>query len=172
MADFKPAYDQLIDIEGGYKLINVPDDPGGLTYAGISRRSHPDWLGWVYLDRGQTPNSLVLTFYRDQYWNRFRLGEVRNQDVAECILLSVVNAEAVINECLQPLLGLKADGAIGPKTLAAINAADPKWLITAFSLAKVDRYRQIVNKKRSQGKFLLGWLNRVFLEARIDSKEQ
>ena len=31
----------------------------------------------------------------------------------------------------------------------------------AYALAKITRYRDIVQRDRTQGKFLLGWLNRT-----------
>jgi lysozyme family protein len=167
MADFNPAYEQLIIAEGGYKLHKVKGDRGGLTYAGITRKSYPDWQGWAYIDRGETPPvPIVRAFYHAQYWLRYRLDEVGSQDVAECIFMGGVNAEAVI-KVLQIVIKVTPDGRIGPKTIAAINTTDPIHLIGFFTLAKVDRYRQIVNQDRSQEKFLLGWLNRAFKEAQV-----
>lgn len=167
MADFNPAYEQLINAEGGYKLHKVEHDRGGLTYAGITRKSYPNWAGWAYIDRGETPpRQLVRAFYHAQYWLRYRLDEVVNQDVAECILMAGVNAEAAIR-LLQIVVKTDPDGDIGTKTLTVVNAAEPQTLLAFFTLAKIDRYRKIVNKDRSQAKFLLGWINRAFLEAQV-----
>ena len=44
MAEFKKAYDKTMGHEGGY--VHDPDDAGGETYKGISRRYHPGWEGW------------------------------------------------------------------------------------------------------------------------------
>lgn len=41
MADFAPAFEEMIRNEGGYILHNVPDDRGGDTYAGVARASTP-----------------------------------------------------------------------------------------------------------------------------------
>ena len=55
--------------------------------------------------------------------------------------------------------------ALGPDIYAAgveaINAADPEKFVLAYALAKITRYRDIVQRDRTQGKFLLGWLNRT-----------
>lgn len=48
MAEFTPAFEEMIRNEGGYILHNVAGDHGGDTYAGIARRFHPDWPGWQY----------------------------------------------------------------------------------------------------------------------------
>lgn len=166
MADFIRAYEQLILAEGGYKLHKVKNDTGGWTYAGITRKWFPDWPGWSYIDNNQQPPvDLVRAFYHARIWLRHRLDEVIDQDVAECIFLAAANAEASVKVLQLTLKGLTPDGHIGDKTLAAINAADPATLIPFYTLAKVDRYRQICNRDRTQIGFLLGWLNRSFKEA-------
>nr|VFJ68710.1 MAG: Glycosyl hydrolase 108 [Candidatus Kentron sp. DK] len=43
MADFGQAFEKTMRNEGGFQLHTVRGDPGGMTYAGISRRHHPDW---------------------------------------------------------------------------------------------------------------------------------
>jgi len=53
------------------------------------------------------------------------------------------------------------DGIIGKKTVAKINAYDEALFISNFALSKIARYANIVNKNRSQSKFLLGWINRT-----------
>ena len=58
-------------------------------------------------------------------------------------------------------VGTTPDGRIGPKTLQALNEADPESFVLAYALAKVARYRDIVMRDRSQLKFLLGWINRT-----------
>ena len=49
MADFRLAYKKIEAAEGGY--VNDPDDKGGETYKGISRKANPDWDGWISIDQ-------------------------------------------------------------------------------------------------------------------------
>ena len=35
--------------EGGF--VNDPKDPGGMTMAGISRKTFPNWIGWKEVDK-------------------------------------------------------------------------------------------------------------------------
>ncbi|MBW1801582.1 MAG: hypothetical protein JRJ85_12745, partial [Deltaproteobacteria bacterium] len=44
MAKFDEAFEKTTAIEGGY--VFDPDDAGGETYKGISRRFNPSWGGW------------------------------------------------------------------------------------------------------------------------------
>lgn len=48
MADFKTAYKKIEAAEGGYCF--DPDDAGGETYKGISRKANPNWDGWISID--------------------------------------------------------------------------------------------------------------------------
>lgn len=60
-------FDELMIIEGGHH--HDPDDPGGETYCGISRRYHPYWEGWAMLDKGEKPSrELLCGFFNNEYW--------------------------------------------------------------------------------------------------------
>jgi lysozyme family protein len=58
---------------------------------------------------------------------------------------------------LQQALGVTADGAIGPGTLAAIHAADGKQLVEKFTEMKENFYKSLP----TFGTFGTGWLRRV-----------
>lgn len=163
MADFLPAYEKTLLAEGGYILTNIKNDRGGQTYAGIARRANPNWEGWAYIDRGETPPAaLVRSFYKIKYWDTFNGDLINNQELAESIYDFGVNAGVKTSiKLIQIILKVTPDGIIGPKSLEAINSHNPELLIAYFSIAKIARYATIVNKDRSQSKFLLGWINRT-----------
>lgn len=162
MADFLPAYEAMIRNEGGYVLHDVPGDRGGMTYAGIARNMNPQWPGWTLIDRGaEVPAQLVREFYKAHYWNPIHGDQITSQVIAQTIFDFHVNAGAVARKLAQLVVGATPDGAIGPKTLAALNAYDPDRFVMAYALAKIARYRDIVARDRSQLKFLLGWINRT-----------
>ena len=167
MANFAQAYERMIVNEGGYKLTNIASDRGGQTYAGIARNRWPNWYGWRDIDAGQVPDSeLVRKFYRENFWDKVRGDDIDNQAIANNLFDFSVNAGTTIAVKLaQLVVGTTPDGAIGPKTLVAINAANQEWFRAAYAMAKIARYRDIVTKDRSQAKFLLGWINRTLREA-------
>ncbi len=167
MADFEPAFARMLRNEGGLKLHTVKGDRGGQTYGGIARNRHPGWPGWAYFDRGETaPTELVRRFYKDEFWNVARLDHVIHQRTAESLFDFGVNAGmATAVRLAQIVVGTVADGIAGPKTIAALNVADPERFSTMYALAKIARYRDIVTKDRSQLQFLLGWINRTLREA-------
>lgn len=167
MADFLPAFEKMIVAEGGYKLTDIANDKGGQTYAGISRKFHPDWQGWKAVDIGQIPSSdLVRGFYRQNFWEVVRGDSIMRQDIAESLFSFAVNAgQGTAIKLAQIVAGVTPDGAIGPKTLLAINEMDADYFRAAYALAKVARYRDIVQRDRTQIKFLMGWINRTLKDA-------
>ncbi|MDR1308836.1 MAG: hypothetical protein LBL95_02880 [Deltaproteobacteria bacterium] len=84
---FEDVYKKTEKFEGGY--VNDPQDKGGETFRGISRKAHPDWEGWPLIDAakelvGDTPRAIdrhfendqemaamVSRFYRVNYWQPF-----------------------------------------------------------------------------------------------------
>lgn len=169
MSDFEQAFEKMIRNEGGYRLHQVKADRGGLTYAGISRNYHPHWPGWHHIDGNDLDNAeltlLVRDFYRENYWDRIKGDQIKEQEVAESLFDFAVNAGyRTAAKLAQLVVGATPDGIIGPKTLEKLNTIDAESFRVRYTLAKVARYAEIVNKDRSQSKFLLGWINRTLRE--------
>lgn len=173
MADFKLAFEKAILAEGGYKLHNVAGDSGGVTYAGIARNKNPSWPGWAWIDRGETPPSeLVRSFYREGWWKPICGDDIWNQEVAYTLYSFATNSSAykaptTAIKLAQAVLGTTPDGQFGPKSLAALNAMEPRLFLALYALARLTRYEAIVRKNRTQSKFLLGWLSRTLREANV-----
>lgn len=167
MADFMEAYERMIRNEGGYTLHKVNGDKGGQTYAGIARARWPYWEGWRAIDAGQIPDTeLVRDFYRANFWRPVQGDELVDQRVANSLFDFAVNAGVgVASKLAQIVVGVTPDGALGPRSIAALNAIDGELFRTAYALAKIARYRDIVTRDRGQQKFLLGWINRTLKEA-------
>lgn len=167
MSDFFPAFERMIVNEGGYKLTNDPVDRGGMTYAGIARKSNPRWSGWLSIDAGDTPPATeVRAFYKLNYWDAVRGDDIAHQRTAQSIFDFGVNAgPKTAAKLAQIVVGVTPDGAIGEKSLQALNMADPDRFALAYTIAKIARYRDIVVKDRSQIKYLVGWINRALKEA-------
>lgn len=169
MAEFAPAYERTIVAEGGYTLHETQGDRGGMTYAGIARRFHPDWPGWSHIDAGsEPPAELVRSFYRERFWERIRGDEITSQAIAETIYDFAVNAGVKTASILAQVVASKItgetltpDGVIGPKTIAALNSCDERLFVALYTIAKIARYCEIVRRDRSQAKFLLGWVSRA-----------
>ena len=110
MANFDIEFEKLIFAEGGY--VNDPDDAGGETYLGISRKNNPNWSGWRVIDSiKKTYGTKLITarlkankyitnsaklLYKTNYWDVLELDDIPNQDIAHQMFDTCVNCGKTI----------------------------------------------------------------------------
>lgn len=120
----------ILKHEGGY--VNNPKDPGGATNLGVTKKVWEEWVGKpVSIDdmKALTVED-VKPLYKAQYWDRVR-GDGLPAGVDYAVFDVAVNSGVVrAAKFLQAALGLTQDGIIGPATLAAAEAANPRELVT------------------------------------------
>lgn len=165
MADLNVAFPKTMENEGGFVLHKVVGDNGGLTFAGIAENFHPDWEGWSIVKQfGESDprlTSMVRSFYKKKFWDVMCGDDICDQETAESIFDFGVNAGIRTSiKLTQGMLGLVADGVVGPVTLNALNKLNGKEFEVQFFAVKMARYASIVRYNRSQDKFLYGWLVR------------
>ena len=153
--NFDSALAHVLKSEGGW--VNNPKDPGGETNLGVTKVVWEAWVGHpVETMKGLTPED-VAPMYRKKYWDAVH-GDDLPTGVDYLAFDFAVNAGPGRSvKLLQQALGVTADGAIGPGTLAAIKAADPKALVEKFSEMKENFYKSLP----TFGTFGTGWLRRV-----------
>lgn len=186
MANFLIAYNNILQVEGGY--VNDPDDPGGETYKGISRRFNPAWSGWKFIDKmkklsnfpkslnsSDTLYAMTQIFFKENYWDIISLDKINNQFLAEEIYDISVNqsprdaaksaqrAVNIVNQNEKPYNDINVDGQIGPQTIGLLNGfLDSKYLTIIINLLQASEYIIEAERNHKQEKFLKGWiLNRV-----------
>jgi lysozyme family protein len=150
--NFDAALQLVLKHEGGY--VNHPEDPGGETNMGITVA--------VARAAGYTgpmvslPMDVVRQIYLDRYWK-----VVQADDLPPAARYAVFDAavnsgprQAVV--WLQRALGVADDGVIGPRTLAAANAANPE-VLRARMVAQRLRF---LTGLRTFGTFGAGWVRR------------
>ncbi len=176
--NFDKAFELVIVAEGGY--VNDPKDSGGETILGISRKAHPTWSGWKYIDKykerghdsksitqlAKEPNGevwpLVKALYRGAYWDACRCDEL--PDLHRYPLFScAVNCGAWRAAIFyQRALGMPDDGVIGVNTTkAARRYRDQDGVLREFLDTWTNFYDQVVAKRPDQARFLKGWKNRI-----------
>ena len=64
---FDKIFEFTLQWEGGSKITNDPDDPGGLTKYGLSKRANPD------LDIEALTEERAKEIYKERYWNKVAL---------------------------------------------------------------------------------------------------
>lgn len=148
------AFEHILEVEGGYG--NDPDDPGGETKYGISKRAYPG------LDIGRLTKPQAYEIYDRDYW------AAANCDMLP-YKLGFALFDAVVNhgrrrgtKLLQAALGVKADGVIGPITSGTAMGSDAREVVVDF-LARRGMFYAGLAKRKGQSKFLRGWLRRLFI---------
>ena len=158
---FEECLARVLKHEGGY--VNDPLDSGGRTNLGVTQRVWEEFVGHPVSEadmRALTPQK-VAPMYKIKYWNPSYCA-VLPKGLDYVVFDFAVNAGTGRSvKTLQQAIGCVADGVIGPRTMAAINDANPKDLIAKFSDARSDFYQGIVTRKPDQARFIKGWLNRV-----------
>jgi lysozyme family protein len=170
MASFSLAYPAVLKIEGGY--VNDPNDPGGETKWGITKRDFPEE------DIPNLTKERAIELYKMKYWDPLNLDQVDNQEIADKLLdMSVNLGEGTTALRLQRALNylypgrpISVDGDIGPQTLGAINSLpklaargpDLETLELALAAYHAARYIELVEGPDPRfDTFAKGWLRRA-----------
>lgn len=124
MTNFETCINRLLGIEAGY--VNNPNDPGGETKWGISKRSYPN-LAIKDLTREQ-----AIALYQRDFWNVLNL-DAQPLGVANQLLDFAVNSGAATAvRALQRALSVADDGHIGPVTLNALKSIEAHDVVMRF----------------------------------------
>lgn len=155
--NFDDALKAILKHEGGF--VNHPKDPGGMTNLGVTKKVWEEWVGKAVGEsemRALTPET-VAPMYRKKYWDAVKADDL--PDGLDYLMFDfAINAgpgRAI--KTMQKAIGATPDGAIGPKTMAALKAANQGELVEKFSAEKEAFYRSLP----TFATFGKGWLRRV-----------
>lgn len=186
MANVDSLLPYILKFEGGF--VNDPADAGGATNKGVTiatwRQVGYDKDGDGDIDVADlkmlTNADVRNRVLKPAFWDRWKADRIKSQGVANILVDWVWGSGKhgiVIPQCL---LGVVSDGIVGEKTLAAVNAADPRQLFdTIFEARKkflhditnqsIARYERKIGRKATEAelkkhtnkRFIKGWLNRL-----------
>jgi len=132
--NFGNCVHKVLRHEGGY--VNHPDDPGGITNLGVTKKVYDAWTGKEStVDQMKALNDEdVKPIYEENYWNKIKGDELPN-GLDLCIFDFGVNAgPSRAAKMIQKMADTTVDGGIGPNTIKAINA-----------LVKKDGLEEVIN---------------------------
>ena len=148
--EFPEAFHLLIGHEGGYS--NDPNDPGGETNFGISKRAYP------HVDiKNLTLNEARAIYHRD-YWVK-ALCPIFPDPLRFQLFDTAVNSgprQAVV--LLQRALGVKDDGVAGPMTMKAVAEVKSVAALAVLFIAQRLRFMAGLDGWEHFGK---GWARRI-----------
>lgn len=159
MGRFEPAILHVLEHEGGY--VNDPDDPGGETNYGISKRSYPD------VDIAHLTQAQAIDIYRRDFWDT-QWEQIDSQELSTALLDASVNmGRPAAVKLLQRAANkvycrdlLVVDGVVGRKTLAALNESSED-ILREFRASRSLFYIDLAWNQPTMKKFLPGWIRRA-----------
>ena len=122
---FQEAYVKLLEHEGGYNF--NPNDPGGETNWGISKRAYPA------VNIAKLTMNEAGEIYKRDYWDKLHcdsLGEKLAFQLFDAALNSGINQAT---KWLQRSINVEVDGVFGKNTLAASKLYDESTVVSRFN---------------------------------------
>lgn len=156
--NFALALRHVLKFEGGYS--DHPLDPGGATNLGITQKELARARGRPVTKRDVRALTVkeASAIYKRSYWDAVKCDQMpAGLDLAlfDCAVnQGVMRAK----KCLQQAARVSIDGIIGPRTLAAVKAADRTALLLEFMALRMRQYGLL---QRLFPTFGLGWSRRL-----------
>lgn len=159
--NFDKSLAAVLKHEGGF--VHHPRDPGGMTNLGCTKKTWEGWVGYPVDEaamRALTPAD-VAPLYKVRYWDAIRADELPS-GVDYAMFDVAINSgpkRAVL--LAQKIAGVTQDGAIGPKTLAAIKEAVDRDGHEAFISSYSEARETFLRSLPTFDTFGRGWMRRV-----------
>jgi lysozyme family protein len=165
MAQVEYLVPKIFQWEGGY--VNDPVDKGGATNMGVTLGT---WKAQGYdkdndgdidvEDLKKLTKDDVIGILR-KYWNVWKADQIKDQKLANILVDWVWGSGKWGVVIPQRLLGVVADGKVGPKTLDALNKQHGPSFHARIVEARKTFLLGIVREHPKQKRFINGWLNRL-----------
>lgn len=150
------AFEKVIGHEGGY--VNNPNDPGGETKYGISKRSYPDE------DIAQMTLTRAKEIYKRDYWDKCRCDDLPHP-VDFNTFDAAVNSGCgrAIKWLQQAIPGVTIDGIIGEQTIRTVNVFNSWFIASRQTGIRLEWMTHLSTWKH----FNKGWTRRLAANLRL-----
>ena len=152
----------ILSWEGGF--VNDHDDRGGATMKGVTLATFRQVYGQsrTVEELRRITDAQWMTIFRRYYWDRWKADAISSQSVANLLVDWVWASGRYGITIPQALLGVKVDGMVGPKTIAALNGyrLGQEKLFEALWNDR-QKYIEMISRKGNNQKFKRGWLRRL-----------
>ena len=157
--NFDLAFDRLLGHEGQY--VNHPEDPGGETNWGISKRAYPN------VDIKGLTREMAKEIYRRDFWNRIHAEKLPGSVAFQVFDFAVNSGIWTAIRYLQRAVGVADDGYWGPVSQAAITRMSESDIIMRFAAERLDFYTRL----STWPAFGRGWVRRVAQNLRYGAED-
>lgn len=158
--NFDECLRMLLAHEGGF--VDHPSDPGGMTNLGVTKAVYEAWVGHPVDEaamRALKPGD-VAPLYRKRYWDVVRGDELASGLDYAMFDYGVNSGNGRAIRTLQECVGVPADGAFGPKTMAAVTQFKDDALKTLIEEV-CDKRLNFLKSLKTWPVFGRGWERRV-----------
>jgi len=141
--NFEECMARLLEHEGGY--VWHAQDPGGETNFGVTRATYEQYVGRQVMDgemEGLTHDD-VYPIYKENYWDAVRGDDLPSGVDWSCFDWAVNSGKSRASKALQRIVGVEADGGIGPMTLQAVAEISPKEIIKQMHYVRNNFYKNL-----------------------------
>ena len=156
MSRFDDCLPLILRHEGGYS--DHPADPGGATNLGVTIAVLSDWLGRQATKaevKALTVDKVAL-IYKANYWLAASCDKLPKGVDYLTFDIAVNSGVKRAKRFLQEAAGVVADGVIGPKTLAAVEALGAELIIRRMSTHRAAFFKGL----STFATFGKGWMRR------------
>ena len=150
---FDEAFQRLIGHEKGYA--NHPDDPGGETMWGVTKRVAR--MNGYAGDMRALPLETAKEIARKEYWDAVKADKLPAAVRFDVFDASYHSSPEQATIWLQRDAGVDDDGSLGPLTMMAVNEKDPQALAARFNGYRLDTLNDLKNWRSFSG----GWAQRI-----------
>lgn len=164
--NFRIALAETLSHEGGYA--NHPDDPGGVTMRGVTKKTWARWSGRRVKDvsdeemRSLTID-LIMPLYHAWYWSPVRADDLPGGLDFVIFDIAVNSGPARSVRMLQKAVNrlgrihIQVDGMMGPKTISAASKINVFDLINEVGNTRLWFYMDLSTFRTFGG----GWMRRL-----------
>ena len=159
MADYKQLIPNILKFEGGYAG-NI--DGMTCTMKGVTLATYRNFYGKnkTCNDLKRITNEQWEYIFKVGFWDKWHADEIENQSIANILVDWYWGSGIYGIKYPQQVLGVKADGIVGPKTLAAINEYENQEELFNKLKARREKHFRDIARNSYKNKFLKGWLRR------------
>jgi len=157
--NFNDAFERLLGHEGGY--VNNPEDPGGETNWGISKRSYPT------VDIKSLQRWDAEAIYRRDFWDKINAEKLPDGVAFQLFDFAVNSGIETSVRYFQRAIGVADDGHWGPISQAAVDSKSESDLIMLVLAERLDFMTKLKNWPDASR----GWARRIATNLRFGAKD-
>ncbi len=159
MSNFSVTFDRIIGHEAGY--VNNPNDPGGETKWGISKRTYP------HLNIAALTRQDAMKIYYTDFWLVIQGDSMPEAWAFQCMDFAINSGIQTAIRYLQRAVGVADDGHVGSITLSALGKMDVNDFILRYNAERLDYMTKLSNWPNASR----GWVRRIAQNLRYGSQD-